>query len=180
VGGLHCWRDVRHAVALGVFVVFWLYMSMPTSSMHMLPSLPKDCGVAVTGGCVVESLPSMWLESDLSKTAARAQENQNANQRTTRQRSTTGTSRSSIFCITKLFSCIAGLLFTISYRKRLQDRHKRVATRTVHRICVHTKQLPQVPRRSSVILDPTLTLAIGKSVHAQALQERCAYRMWQA
>jgi hypothetical protein len=67
VGGLHCWRDVRHAVALGVFVVFWLYMSMPTSSMHMLPSLPKDCGVAVTGGCVVESLPSMCLESDLSK-----------------------------------------------------------------------------------------------------------------
>jgi hypothetical protein len=144
---------------------------------------PASRKIAVWPSLVVASLkacPPCGWRAICPKTAARAQENQNANQRTTRQRSTTGTSRSSIFCITKLFSCIAGLLSTISYRKRLQDRHKRVATRTVHRICVHTKQLPQVPRRSCVVLDPTLTLAIGKSVHAQALQERCAYRMWQA
>jgi hypothetical protein len=32
---------------------------MPTRSMHMLPSLLKDCSVAVTSGCVVKSLPSI-------------------------------------------------------------------------------------------------------------------------
>jgi hypothetical protein len=36
-------------------------------SLHVLPSLLKDRGVNVTVGCVVESLLSMWLGSDLSK-----------------------------------------------------------------------------------------------------------------
>jgi hypothetical protein len=81
VGDLHFRRNVRRAVALRVLVVFYLRMSMPQGHFMRYPASRK---IAVWMSLVVASLracsPYGW-GAICPKTAARAQEHQNANQR---------------------------------------------------------------------------------------------------